>query len=108
MKIVQQAGPHAFIVDLPRYQQFTALAAELADRDVHFVEIAGNSRITISVLTPQSWHYDRPDAQPLFSAPVLTRPEWKRDVLGCDVASLSAVVKTLRSEGIRVEHIYDY
>jgi hypothetical protein len=70
--------------------------------------IAGNSRITISVLAPQSWHYDRPDAQLLFSAPILTRPEWKRDVLGCDVALLSAVVKTLRSEGIGIEHIYDY
>ena len=108
VKIVQQAGPRVFIVDLPRYQEFTVLAGELADRDIHFVEIAGNSRITFSVLAPQSWQYDRADAQPLFSAPILTRPELKRAVLGCDVASLSAVVKTLRSEGIGIEHIYDY
>jgi hypothetical protein len=105
---VKQAGPQSFIVDIPRYQEFTTVAAELADRDVHFVEIAGNSRINISVLAPQSWLYDRTDAQQLFSAPLLTRPEWKRAVLGCDVASLRTVVKTLRLEGIGIEHIYDY
>ncbi len=49
VKIVKQAGPQAFIVDMPRYQEFSTLAAELADREIHFVEIAGNSRITISV-----------------------------------------------------------
>jgi hypothetical protein len=108
VKIVKQVGLQAFIVDMPRYQEFSTLAAELADRDIHFVEIAGNSRITVSVLAPQAWRYDRPDAQQLFSAPILTRPEWKRAVLGCDVASLSAVIKTLRSEGVGVEHIYDY
>jgi hypothetical protein len=108
VKIVKQAGPQAFIVDMPRYQEFSTLAAELADREIHFVEIAGNSRITISVLAPQAWRYDRSDAQQLFSAPILTRPEWKRVVLGCDVASLSVVVKSLRSEGIGIEHIYDY
>jgi hypothetical protein len=108
VKIVKQIGPQAFIVDLPRYQEFTSVAVELADRGIHFVEIAGNSRITISVLAPQSWRYGSPDAQQLFSAPILTRPEWKRAVLGCDVASLSVVVKSLRSAGIGAEHIYDY
>lgn len=108
VKIVKQVGAQEFIVDMPRYQEFTAVASEFADHDVRFVEIAGNSRITISVLAPQSWRYDRPDAQQLFSTPILTRPEWKRVVLGCDVASLSAVIKTLRSDGIGVEHIYDY
>jgi hypothetical protein len=108
VKIVKQVGPQQFIVDLPRYQEFTSVAAEFADRDIHFVEIAGNSRITISVLAPQSWQYDRAEAQQLFSTPMLTRPELKRAVLGCDVSSLSAVVKTLRSEGVGIEHVYDY
>jgi hypothetical protein len=107
-KIVKQAAPQAFIVDLPRYQEFTAVASELADRNISFVEIAGNSRITVSVLAPQSWQYDRSDAQQLFSAQMLTRPEWKRALLGCDVVSLSGVLETLRTEGIGVEHIYDY
>lgn len=108
VKIAKRAGVQAFIVELPRYQGFTAVASELADRNISFVEIAGNSRISVSVLAAQSWQYKRSDAQQLFSAPILTRPEWKRAVLECDVASLSAVVKSLRAEGIDVEHIYDY
>jgi len=108
VKIVKQSGPQAFIVDLPRYQEFTTVASGFAERDIRFVEIAGNSRITSSVLAPQSWRYDRSDAQQLFSAPILTRAEWKRTVLGCDVAALSSVIKTLRLEGVGIEHIYDY
>ncbi len=105
---IKQVGPQAFVVDLPRYQEFTTVASALAERDVHFVEIAGNSQILISVLGPQSWHYDRADAQQLFSTPVLTRPELKRVVMGCDVTSLHAVLNTLRSEQITLEHVYDY
>lgn len=108
VKMVKQLGPQAFIVDIPRYQEFTSVASALAERDVHFVEIAGNSHITASVIAPQSWHYDLTGAQELFSNPVLTHPELKRVVIGCDVTSLHAVLETLRKEGISLEHIYDY
>jgi hypothetical protein len=109
VKMVKQVGgPQELIVDIPRYQEFTGVASVLADRDVHFVEIAGNAHITASVVAPQFWHYDHTGAQELFSNPVLTDPELKRVVIGCDVASLHAVLKTLRAEGISVEHIYDY
>jgi hypothetical protein len=108
VKELKQVGPHEFIVDLPRYQDFTSAASALAARDVHFVKIAGNSYIIVSVLAPQSWHYDRADGQELFSNSVLTRQEMKRVVIGCDVMSLHAVLNTLRSRGVTVEHIYDY
>ncbi len=108
VKLVKQAGPQGFIVDIPRYQAFTTIALALAARDVHFVEIAGNSHITISILAPLSWQYGRPDAQQLFSTPILIRPGLKRVILGCDVASLHAVLNTLRSSEVTVEHIYDY
>jgi hypothetical protein len=108
VKIVKATGPGEFIVDIPRYQEFTAIASTLAERDIHFVEIAGNSRITISVLAPQAWRYGHSDAQLLFSSQILTRPELQRFVMGCEVTSLSNVIETLRSEGVRIEHIYDY
>jgi len=108
VKKVKQIGPHAFLVDIPRYQEFTNVASALAEGDVHFVEIAGNSRIIVSVLAPQPWHYDHSDAQQLFSMDVLTHPELKRLVIGCDVSSLHAVLNVLRAAGISIEHIYDY
>ena len=108
VKKVKQVGPQAFIVDIPRYQEFSSVASALAERHVHFVEIAANSQIIVSVLAPQSWLYDHSDAQQLFSTPVLTRPQLNRVVLGCDVSALHAVLHTLHVGGIAAEHIYDY
>ncbi|HLJ30585.1 MAG TPA: hypothetical protein VKY85_28025 [Candidatus Angelobacter sp.] len=108
VKVVKDAGSGAFIVDLPRYQEFTGAALELAQRDIHFVEIAGNSQILVSALAPASWNYRHPDAQQLFSTPILTRPEVKRVVLRCDVTSLHILLNTIRAEGTTIEHIYDY
>ena len=108
VKPVKQAGPKAFIADIPRYQEFTGAASTLAEQGVQFVEIAGNSQIIVSVLAPQSWRYDQPDAQQLFSTPILTDPKIQRVVVRCDVSSLSPVLNVLQTGGVTVEHIYDY
>lgn len=107
VKEVKQAGPRAYIVDISRYQEFTSIALELVQRDVRFVEIAGNSRIIVSALAPDSWRYAGPGTQ-LFTAPVLTRPRTQRVVIGSDVAMLNDVLKTLRTDRVTIEHIYDY
>jgi hypothetical protein len=108
VKMVKQIGTREFIVDVPRYQDFTSVASALAERDVHFVEIAGNSHIIVSVLAPQPWHYDQSDAQQLFSSPVLTHPELKRVVIECYVTSLHAMLNTLHAGEVTIEHLYDY
>jgi hypothetical protein len=108
MKMVKQAAVDAFIVDIPRYQEFTAIAVQLAQRKVRFVEIAGNTQILVSALTPSDWRYDQSNAKALFSFPVLTRPGVQRTVLVCDVSSLSDVLNELGREGASVEHVYDY
>jgi hypothetical protein len=108
MRKIRQVGSQAFLVDIPRYQEFTYVASALAEQDVHFVEIAGNSQIILSLLAPQSWHYDHSNAQQLFSTPILTHPELKRLVIGCDATSLHTVLNALAAGGVRVEHVYDY
>jgi len=110
MKKVRQVGPEAFIVDIPRYQEFTGIAEALAARNVEFVEIAGNSQITLSVLATSGWKYDGSNARLLFDSPILTEPGRERAVLGCDVSSLSGVLTTLAAEkaSVTVEHVYDY
>jgi len=105
---VSQVGPRSFLVSVPRYQEFTSVASSFADRGVQFDEIAGNSQILVSVLAARSWHYNHSDARQLFSIPILTHPEVKRIVLGCDVTSLNAMLHTLEAGGVTVEHIYDY
>jgi len=108
VKAVKAVGPKALIVSIPRYQEFTPVAIALAQRGVHFVEIAGNSSITISVLAPESWHGEGAFAQRLFSLPLLTHPGSRRLVLRCDVTSLDQALRSLRADGVVIEHIYDY
>jgi hypothetical protein len=81
----------------------------LAQHGVRFVEIAGNSQITISVLAPSNWRYQGSAARQLFAMPVLTHPGQSRVLLACGVASLNSVLPALRSDtGVLVEHVYDY
>jgi len=71
VKLVRQVGATA--AEIPRYQEFTTVASTLASGGVHFVEIAGNSQILISLLAPRDWRDESGDAEVLFSTPVLTR-----------------------------------
>jgi hypothetical protein len=107
IRVVKQVGPAAFVVSIPRYQEFTPVASSMAQRGVHFVEIAGNSSVTLSALAPQGWH-SGPDAQQLFSLPVLIRSGSQRIFLRCDVPALDQTLNRLRTDGVTVEHIYDY
>jgi hypothetical protein len=108
LKVVKHVGPNACIVDIPRYQEFTVAASMLAQHGVRFVETAGNSQITLSVLVPQAWHYDGSVARQLFSMPILTHPGWQRVVLTCGVPSLDQALNALHLDGVVVEHVYDY
>jgi hypothetical protein len=108
MRKVKQAGATSFIVDIPRYQEFTGVAEALAASSARFVEIAGNSQVTLSVLAESRWKYDRPDAQVLFESPILTEPGRERAVIGCDVSSLSDLLNTLAAGKASIEHVYDY
>lgn len=107
MKIAKTVGPRAYIVSIPRYQEFTPIASSLAQQGAHFVEIAGNSSVVLSVLVPEAWQDNSP-AQQLFSLPVLTHPGWRRVFLRSDVSSLDQALNRLRADGLMAEHIYDY
>lgn len=108
VKQIKQVGAGAYIVKLPRYQEFTSVTASLVEHDIRFVEIAGNSQVLVSVIAPQSWKYTHSDAQQLFSIPILTHPESQRFVLNCDITSLHSVLNSLGVEQVRIEHLYDY
>jgi len=75
VKVVKHVGEKAFLVDIPRYQEFTTVASALAERNVHFTEIAGNSQVAVSVLAPESWHSRHSGAREVFGSPVLTHPQ---------------------------------
>lgn len=105
---IKQVAAGAYIVEMPRYQEFTAVASALAGRDVHFVEVAGNTQILLSALAPSSWRFDLSSGRLLFSEPILTRPEQRRVLIYCEVGSLHTVLNELGARGLILEHVYDY
>jgi len=110
MKIVAETARNACVVSIPRYQEFTDVAIKLAQRGAHFVQIAGNDEIMLTVVAPKNWSYDLPasDASLLFTENFLTQFGVKRIALECPVRSLHSVLSSFSTRGIKIEHIYDY
>jgi hypothetical protein len=106
----KEVSRQSFVVIIPRYQEFTELAVKLAERDVHFVQVAGNDEIMVTVVVPSGWTYDLPagDGTLLFTENVLTQPGAKRIALECRVRALPTLIRHFTSAGIKIEHIYDY
>jgi hypothetical protein len=110
IKNLKQIDPQSFVVFIPRYQEFTDRAIELAKRNVHFVQIAGDDEIMLTIVAPKNWSYDLPasDGSVLFTENFLTQPGVKRIALECPVRSLHSVLNSFSTRGIKIEHIYDY
>src|SRR6267378_3862556 len=110
VKIVEETARQSYVVIFPRYQEFTDLAVKLANRDVHFAQIAGNDEIMLTVVAPRTWNYDLPanEASLLFTENFLTQPQVQRFALECPVRSLHSVLTQLVGRGVKIEHIYDY
>jgi hypothetical protein len=105
---VKDAGPQAFIVAIPRYQEFTDIVERLSRQGVRFVQIAGNEQVLVTAIVPSDWANDLGGSQLLFSTGILTQPGLKRVALRSAVSSLHAVLNGLADRGLKVEHVYDF
>ncbi len=105
---VKDAGAGQYIVIIPRYQEFTTVAAWLAERGVRFVEIAGNDEILVSAIAPRDWTYNLTAGELAFSTTMATAPESKRVAISSPVGTLHQLINDLKARGIRMEHVYDY
>jgi hypothetical protein len=104
---IKQVGPQAYIVAMPRYQEFTTVASQIAGQGAHFIEIAGNGRIALTVISGREWTLPPTDCSTLFAADIPTNPDRRRIALSCPVTSLHRVLND-RSRDVQIEHIYDY
>ena len=84
------------------------MAAWLADRDVHFVQIAGNDEILVTAIAPRNWAYALTAGEVAFSTELATGPDWKRIAIAAPARDLHKVMNELKNGGIRIEHVYDY
>jgi hypothetical protein len=106
MQILDRFPDGAVLIDLPRYQRFTDCAKALAERDINFIEVAGNvSTILVSAVVPEDFEID---ASILFTQPIVTQPGAKRIAFQVPIDRLSSKVKSLGVPNAQLEHIYDY
>src|SRR5262245_43242964 len=108
MRIVKRIDDRAVIVVLPRYEAFTEIVPKLVQQGAHFVEVAGNHDILITVLAPRDWSYDQEDGKTLFTMPILTQPDHQRVAIRVPVQALDRVLAALSDGPATLEHIYDY
>jgi len=108
IKIAKDLGPTEAIIEVPRYQEFTADVRTLADGGARFSQIAGNELIVISAIAPSPSITPEPNVQLLLKEPILTGQGRTRAVLLVRVSDLNEVLGSLVRHGFEVEHLYDY
>jgi hypothetical protein len=108
VKFERDLGTSGAIVEIPRYEQFTRDAQQLLQHGTRFVQIAGNQLILFSAIAPASWPSSIPDTQLVLSQPLLTDPSRKRVAILTKVSSLDQVLPHCQSQGLLIEHLYDY
>lgn len=108
LKILKVLPDGRAIITVPRYEAFTTYAHALAAKMIFFEEIAGNrSLILVSLHTQPDW-VPAVDAPVLFTQPILTEPGTQRVAVMIAVSSLSAKLRLWKTQGVQVEHIFDY
>ena len=105
---VKQLGEGEYIAIIPRYQEFTTVSEQLADRHIQYIDIAGNDEIMFTAIASKDWNYDEKNGELLFTTRILTNPEKKRVAIRTSVINLNKVLKSLREDSVKIEHIYDY
>jgi hypothetical protein len=105
----EDLGADSELLTLPRYEPFTGAVRTLADQGVRFVEIAGNTRLLVTIIAPAAWRDTAGRGQPLVEWPILTDRTRKQVALTVDVARLHEVLPSLsREPDVTIDHLYDF
>lgn len=105
LKPVAQMPDGNIVVEAPRYAQFTELLGKLENSNIAINEISGNDDIFLTVLLPTG----RPALSgQLIAVPLDERPGWSRIGISTKVERLLPMMRSIRSSGGQVEHVYDY
>ena len=106
-RIAGRAGNGLTIIEAPRYAQFTDLMLKLSTTNARLVEISGNDDVFLTVMLPPKVTLPK-SHKALFETPLDDPRGWRRVGVSTKVPNLLATIRTVRSKGGRVEHVYDF
>jgi FAD/FMN-containing dehydrogenase len=108
VRVFRKSRDGSMMLLLPRYEAFQSSLLKLQAQGVGFLNIAGNKRILVSIVS------DQPDIQVVgtklvFSMPIPSNPQKNRLALDVEVVHLSDFLSSIKNDAsIVLEHIYDY
>ena len=108
IKSVEQLGPEAYVISMPRYEAFTKAALAMNDAGTRFVSIAGNDELLVSAIAPAGFALPAGPASLVVTLPIQTEPGRVRLAVRTPLIALQETLAALRSGGATIEHLYDY
>ena len=108
VELVSQLGEDEALLALPRYQSFMVSAMALAMCGANFKEIAGNHSVILVSALGTLGQTQPPGTEVMIRQPIITQPGREREVLVVPVMKLALVLRGLTSQGLTLEHIFDY
>lgn len=104
---IGKSGVNQVVVEAPRYAQFSDLLLKLSQSPVRLVEISGNDDIFLTALVPANAEPANGASQ-IMTMPLADRPGWKRVGVSTKVPALLPLIRSIRTSGGEIEHVYDY
>ncbi len=95
------------ILSIPRYQTFTQTVPILVDKNISFVEIAGNRQILLTLIVPKETNFWETETV-LYEWEILTEPSLKRVALIAPIQKLHEILINANTNGYKLDHIFDY
>jgi FAD/FMN-containing dehydrogenase len=96
------------LISIPKWGEFSRVVPLLAESGVEFIDISGNSRITLSIIAPQDAPVNFTYANTLFNSNVVSNTEQKRILVVTQVENLRETILQINNLDYKIEHIFDY
>jgi len=97
------------LVRITRFEYFSDTVPGLMEREMRFVEIAGNDEILFTLIGSQDADYSFEYGTYLFDLPILTQDGLTRVAVKVSVADMDSFLDELKGrEDVQFEHMYDY
>jgi hypothetical protein len=108
LELIEQSGDLQ-LIRITRFEYFSDTVPGLTERDVQFIEIAGNDEMLFTLLGSQDADYNFEHGTYLFDLPILTQPGLTRVSIKVRVADIGLFLQELKGRGnVKFEHMYDY